>query len=621
MLPQTCEDGFENGTSSWLIRSRAAKTFTNEKMKIAPVGLDTNYPDSQLVNVAYVESNAPISPIGAGNFALRVGDDQPRGHNNKGRIDSVQKTFTVTQATKTLTFRIAMVLQDPGDSHKDKEKPYFGYMVVKGNGVDRNTFGVPKNNDIIAHEYFIADLSNPYFKSHGNVVYRDWTPYCVDLSNYVGQQVTVIFTASDCTKPGHFGYGYVDQVCQSVIPTPNFDIPDTICGGQDLIADASLSTNEIDHFWSIERSDAKWGRNPSTEVSSWFKASTAGVQNLTEFYASHGGTFQCNTYYRVKLAVANGCYSWQEKVKLVYVQCPIVDAGPDQCCASQSIADLSGNVQATGNYRVEWTPSSSVDDQYSESTKFSCGSISGYDESLTLTVEDELGCRAEDTVSIFNDLPKVKVDSTGCECERRLQATGAGIKDYLWSTNESTQSILATAAGTYKVRATNACGSSEAQTSLGPEIFPTGNFPTLIVDKKVIPSSNFVQDQFAEVFDYTLNPTDAPAYNAYAYQLNIWDRWGDSKLGELQGSSCNGFANGDIKWDGSLNGNTLPIGQYQVEVGLKNCNHRSQFVYYHSYFGEHHECKTWIIKNFLCWKWHTVTKAKQTNSMTVTVVQ
>lgn len=39
-----------------------------------------------------------------------------------------------------------------------------------------------------------------------------WTQYAYDFSNYVGQQITINYTAYDCYGSGHYCYGYLDAV-------------------------------------------------------------------------------------------------------------------------------------------------------------------------------------------------------------------------------------------------------------------------------------------------------------------------------------------------------------------------------------------------------------------------
>ncbi|MFY9125035.1 MAG: PKD domain-containing protein, partial [Bacteroidales bacterium] len=52
-----------------------------------------------------------------------------------------------------------------------------------------------------------------FINAGGMVWYKPWTTVGIRLANYVGQPVTVIVTNADCSRSGHFGYGYVDFIC------------------------------------------------------------------------------------------------------------------------------------------------------------------------------------------------------------------------------------------------------------------------------------------------------------------------------------------------------------------------------------------------------------------------
>ncbi len=55
---------------------------------------------------------------------------------------------------------------------------------------------------------------NFYATNSGTVTWAHlpWTQYAYDFSAYVGQQVTIKYTASDCVLSGHYCYGYLDDV-------------------------------------------------------------------------------------------------------------------------------------------------------------------------------------------------------------------------------------------------------------------------------------------------------------------------------------------------------------------------------------------------------------------------
>lgn len=122
-------------------------------------------------------------------------------------------------------------------------------------------------------------------------------------------------------------------------PVPSFTMTERACLAQPIVINASATTNETDYFVSIEPSDQWWGRpDPSKEVMHWFSGQ-AGVVDLKNFYSTYGtignNQFQCDPlkprYYRIKVAVRNGCVGWRETVKLLYIRpCNECLAAPGQ---------------------------------------------------------------------------------------------------------------------------------------------------------------------------------------------------------------------------------------------------------------------------------------------------
>lgn len=144
-----------------------------------------------------------------------------------------------------------------------------------------------------------------------------------------GNYYRIKLAVGGCCTPWHETVKLVRITCQGA--TSAFTLPKAqYCPGENIIADGSPSQNETNHFWSIQESDQA-GHVYGEEIMDWFTG-PAGSKNLTQYAASKNFSFKCNTYYRVKLAVA-GCGSpWHETTKLVRISCP--DAGPDRrvCC-------------------------------------------------------------------------------------------------------------------------------------------------------------------------------------------------------------------------------------------------------------------------------------------------
>lgn len=142
-----------------------------------------------------------------GNFSVRL------GNNGTGGIaDRLEQTFSVTSANANFTYRYAVVFEDPG--HAVADQPKFEIEMLDSNGVQ-----------IPCTYYNVAAGQNiPGFVSSTNcagVVYKPWTNVSVDLTNYIGQNVTIRFTTQDCALGGHYAYAYIDGSCSNFNITQN----------------------------------------------------------------------------------------------------------------------------------------------------------------------------------------------------------------------------------------------------------------------------------------------------------------------------------------------------------------------------------------------------------------
>jgi gliding motility-associated-like protein len=165
-----------------------------------------------------------IDPSG-GTYAERLGGDNINsvllntsctygGPSSQSPGEVLEQTFTVSKSNSLFTYKYAVVLNDGG--HNQGEQPYFKIEVLDNAG-----------NPIPCLQYYEEaikgklppgfTLSNDVNPSDGSEVYYiPWSANALNLSAYVGQVLTVRFTAAGCIFGQHFGYGYVDCSCSPV---------------------------------------------------------------------------------------------------------------------------------------------------------------------------------------------------------------------------------------------------------------------------------------------------------------------------------------------------------------------------------------------------------------------
>lgn len=531
----------------------------------------------------------PVVPPGGGAYSARLGNTSVGSQGEK-----LIYKLRVTESNKTLRFLSAVVLQDPGHPRR---RPYFEYRVKQAR-FPRRTL----------EKFKIEAKDDPYFDgASGDVFFRRWSCQELDLSRYVGKEVTVEFTTADCGEGGHFGYAYVDGLCspaQELGAQAMLKAPNRVCLSDDIQADGSDSLLEADHFWSVEKSDAGWGRNPETEATEWFLTEEAGVLDLKEFYSDHGRQLECNTYYRVKVAVRGECVDWDEDVKLVYVACPEVDAGPDRyICPDTPLPQALGSPANDPDLQYTWTPANLLDDPASGQPKadlHACRRPGSAGVEFTVSATDPEGCVATDSVNVVSLCPArawIEVgEASCCGGGRRLTARLTGEYPgtpyrYLWSPGgQTTPSIEVNPSQprTYSVTVSDPCFSTTAETTVepGPPRL-TGSFPELAAPNAFTPNGDGVNDLFV-IHDLGLAAGETPAYNATNWRFIVFDNWG-SEIVVMEGEPGCEIPNSSLPlWDGRATrstdypwwmlrrntraGEALRQGTYPWEIYLQNCS-------------------------------------------------
>jgi hypothetical protein len=183
------------------------------------IGLDTSHQTLVTSGADPTISALGQIPPGGGTNAVRIGNTFTNPAPSYG-AELISKTFVVTAADAIVGFKYATVLQDGGHNTGN---PKFMVRVLKA-GVDvtqqsstqwRVNFGSSNASGSVPHDpnVLIADTVNPFFKTQGGIVYKDWDCAEINLGDLIGETVTVEFITLDCGFGGHYGYAYVDDFC------------------------------------------------------------------------------------------------------------------------------------------------------------------------------------------------------------------------------------------------------------------------------------------------------------------------------------------------------------------------------------------------------------------------
>ena len=212
----------------------------NPDFKYQPAGTGTPAQRYEIMSGAGTDPNVTVLPVKSpcgGNYSVRLGftgNPESQGTGNWPYYESLTYNLRVTQQTAGFTYMYAVVLVD--GSHDKFTQPEFDVIMMK-----------TSDSTVLPCGQFsiYAGNGSSDFKNVGNFQYTEWSAVTTDLSNYIGQEITIIFRVRDClgnlsstngnytavSGGGHQGYAYIDAYCG---PIAQLNYPE-FCNG-----DASL---------------------------------------------------------------------------------------------------------------------------------------------------------------------------------------------------------------------------------------------------------------------------------------------------------------------------------------------------------------------------------------------
>jgi gliding motility-associated-like protein len=198
-----CENAdFESGTFlNWegQTGSCCAINTPNNGLNIAPVNSATNIGQHVIMTGNGIDPNScgQIPVVAPGSiYSARLGNSDD-GYG----AERLRYTFNITPGNTLIIYKYAVVLENP-PGHSASEQPRFEAKLLDQNG-----------NVIPCTYYFVASGPGSGFQDCGSVQYKTWTTIGVDVTPYVGQNVTLDFATGDCDLGAHYGYAYVDAGC------------------------------------------------------------------------------------------------------------------------------------------------------------------------------------------------------------------------------------------------------------------------------------------------------------------------------------------------------------------------------------------------------------------------
>jgi len=250
--------GFDNGsTSGWTLTSGningvtlPCNTCATTAGGIATITTASNSGTTWSAGVDGCSGQNVLAPV-AGNVNSVCLNDNTTG----GKMQEIQQTFLVSASNNIFTYEYLAVLQDGG--HAATDQPYFFSQVSDASGNP-----IPCTKVLQSASGTIPGWINS--TSCLSTSYKGWVTVTLDLTSYMGQNVTIQFLVSDCNQGGHYGYCYIDAQCDQEATTNTV----TICpGSTQLCGQAGFAT----YTWS----------GPVTGNTQCLNTSTPGSYTLT----------------------------------------------------------------------------------------------------------------------------------------------------------------------------------------------------------------------------------------------------------------------------------------------------------------------------------------------------
>lgn len=427
-----------------------------------------------------------VSPFGGTN-SLRLGNLDAGDW-----AEAIENTFLVTADKPYFSYEYAVIIENPA-THDPEEMPFF---LIEFYDAANNTITDSCGN-------YYVDPSTEIAKTTFDSIqvgfswwfYKDWARISVDLTPYIGQNVKIRFTTSDCTLGGHLGRAYLDASCHTAAIDVVQDCPgirlqaplgyfqyrwntgnaaDTLDYlyvpgpgnyNVDLISETGCVINVDTVVTNIY---IKTGQN-TTQVNETCAGSADG--SITsypyggvlpyQFSIDNGATYQSSpTFngltagsYDIILLDNNGCSDTAFGITItsppaLFPNLIITNASCNNICDGFAHVSPIGGTSPNGIYRVEWNGQN-----YNNDSIFNLCA-----KNYEVKVIDELGCAVTQTFPIIEPpvltIDQLVIDDEVCynNCDGRItisdvDATAYSIDGgFTWQTNNVFNNLCAQAA-------------------------------------------------------------------------------------------------------------------------------------------------------------------------------
>ena len=426
---------FENGDYSAWVGAVGYNQNSNAALTVTAAGINTLGIDSPEPSCSYhtlvTKGNDPyggFSMRSTGGFSLRLGGENINQYKYNGCTsgggggvvnaysggESIQQTYTVTAANALLTYNYAVVLNDGG--HANGEQPYFSISVLDGSGNPIPCFQYYQQiaAGTVPAGYKLANQTSPVDGT--NVYYLPWTSNSLNMSAYIGQTLTIKFTAAGCVGGAHFGYAYLDASCSQlqIVTKSNGNATGLCAGSQDTL------------YAPAGGASYKWGTLPPGG------SGIVGATNNQQVVVNQNGSYQ------VTVTTTTGC-TYTVSTTLNPVPAPTPDFSYVAGCSNAltKFTDTSTPSGQTTAWAWDFDNNGTWDSNV-QNPSYTFPATGTYPVKFRATLP---GCSATiiKNVSITKQGPSINTSTTNATCvssdgsATAAASGGVGPYTYLWS--------------------------------------------------------------------------------------------------------------------------------------------------------------------------------------------
>jgi gliding motility-associated-like protein len=400
---------------------------------------------NNLTVASYFNSSSVTLP--SGSCFIRLNDA-----NAGAKASVLSKSFLVTPSNALFQYAYLPVISDGG--HACCDQPGFNIQITVTNTTTgtSSVLACPQISIAVpgAACSFTPPAGSPTFTLDANTgfTYHDWASSAIDLTAYLGSQITIVVNMLDCTAGGHAGYMYFDAKCA----------PMNILGNANSFPAGTTSiTLPSCGFSGAATICAPDGLGPYAWAGPGVVAPYVNSLYSNQCYTTNiSGTFS------LVMNPPGSCNPIQRVITVTNTPAPLVLASVIQapCGGTAAVVGYTAAGSAAPNSTITFSPppiSSNISSSIGSAT-YAAGT-----GSVIVTVKDPLGCLATATVFVNAVPPQPTVaivntaGSASITCNTPSIVLSAissytyGILNYFWSSNSFTsaaQSVTVTSPST-----------------------------------------------------------------------------------------------------------------------------------------------------------------------------